>query len=159
MRAYRRFLRTFGAHFCRKFFAKVLDGRQNPLTQSAYLRRTIAYTSILRETCVILCKWLLWSIGVASIPSQLISLPQNGHLYLAPCTRRNLPDWPAAEQAAEKVEIWLKSTVARPSGAKAPLILLTLAARLKSCPVTKPEQRSFSAACEAAFLSRLISGI
>jgi hypothetical protein len=36
-----------------------------------------------------------------------------------------------------------------PAGAKAPLILVTLSARLKSCPVTKPVRASFSAPSKA----------
>jgi hypothetical protein len=55
---------------------------------------------------------------------------------------------PGPEEAAEKGLISKDLAQWTSAGAKALLILLALSARLKSCPVTKPAEWSFSAACE-----------
>jgi hypothetical protein len=44
---------------------------------------------------------------------------------------------PGPEQAAEKGQMMSEKPEKRPSGAKALVDLIALAARLKSCPVTK----------------------
>jgi hypothetical protein len=60
------------------------------------------------------------------------------------------------EQAAEKGLHSSRMPEKYPSGAKAQVDLIAFAARLKSCPVTKPSNiaaiASFSAACEARTL-------
>jgi hypothetical protein len=57
-----------------------------------------------------------------------------------------------AKQAAEKGLFPGENPEKRPSGAEAHIDLIVLAARLKSCPVTKPleiaAKLSFSAACK-----------
>jgi hypothetical protein len=51
------------------------------------------------------------------------------------------------KEAAEKGLISRDLAQGTSAGAKALLISLALSARLKSCPVTKPQKWSFSAAC------------
>src|ERR1035438_7965104 len=56
---------------------------------------------------------------------------------------RHIPS--GAKEATEKGLMSVRLAQRASAGAKARLILLALSARLKSCPVTKPQEAEFSA--------------